>query len=647
MDEPVLVGRYQVEKVLGKGAMGVVYLAFDPQIGRRVALKTVRPSEGARPEEIAESRVRFLREAQAAGKLLHPNIVTIFDIFEDHGTLYIAMEHVEGVLLDSFCVKKNLLPQEQVIHLSAQGLSGLDYAHRAGIVHRDIKPGNLMVVDGQTLKVMDFGLARDSGAHLTHSGTVIGTPHYMSPEQVQGGELDGRSDLFSVGVVLYEMVTGERPFQGDSISTIIYRVMNETPPAPRALNAKVPEPLNRTILKALSKRREDRFPTAAAFRDALLHPQEPDALQTWVTLERAPAVSRDPSGPAALDTALPSPHPKGQRPTKSHTLSHKYAKFTLLALLIVVGGWLGVDRYMDYTGVKVNPIGPPPSQEVLPKALEVLTTPPGATLFLDGAPVDAVTLLPSDPKVHELEARLGCLSARARVTGASTKEKLQLALQPGPSEFAVSSEPPGAKVSVDGVDTGLATPATVPRSDCAPFSLALALPDHDGFESRVDPQKVPGIHASLTSLASHGTLKVSYPSGILQIYEGERLLGTAGKPLSLPPGDRSLRLVDPRIRGVREAAVTIQPVTESALKVPAFQTGQVFLYGKPANDGRVTVDGSRLEDLPLNGTTPLAVGTHQFVVSSPEGRKVSFLWDIRPGEQTRVVDFSTGRVETP
>ena len=189
MDEPVRIGRYQVQKVLGKGAMGVVYLAFDPQIGRPVALKTVRPTEGARPEEVAESQARFLREARAAGKLLHPNIVTLFDVFEERGTLYIAMEYLEGVPLDHFCSRSHLLPIEQGVQLSAQALSALDYAHRAGIVHRDIKPGNLMVVDGQTLKVY---LSREDLASLSNmtASNAIRTLSTFAGEKIIS--MDGR-----------------------------------------------------------------------------------------------------------------------------------------------------------------------------------------------------------------------------------------------------------------------------------------------------------------------------------------------------------------------------------------------------------------------------------------------------------------------
>jgi hypothetical protein len=411
------------------------------------------------------------------------------------------------------------------------------------------------------------------------------------------------------------------------------------------VNPKVPEFLSAAIRKSLSKSPEDRFLTASALRQALLYPQEPDPLQTWISLERT--VAQPPPAQAHPDALFLPPIPSGGRAAKRHTLSRKYAKFVLLALLIVAGGYIGITRYADYTGHFEQGVAPPASQEILPVALEVVTSPAGAALFLDGNPVDAVTLAPSDTKLHAVEARLGCLSGKTQVTGVSTKSKIQLTLQPGPSELPVTSDPPGAKVILDGMDTGLVTPASLRLQDCRAFSLALSLEGFDPAEVAVDPQKQVKVEVALTSLASHGTLKVQYPSGILHIYEGDRLLGTSGKILSLPAGDYTMRVVDPALRGFREEAVKVTSGAEGVLKVPAFSTGQVFLYGKPINDGKVTVDGTRFDDLPLNGTSSLAVGPHEIVVFSPEGRKIAFVWTIKPGEQTRVVDFASGRVETP
>lgn len=565
--------------------------------------------------------------------------MTIFDVFEDHGTLYIAMEYVEGVLLDTYCTRKNLLPVDQVLHLVDQALVALDYAHRNGIVHRDIKPGNLMVVEGQTLKVMDFGLARQSDAHLTHSGTVIGTPHYMSPEQIQGKMLDGRSDLFSVGVVLYELVTGERPFQGDNISTVVYRVVHYTPPPVRELNARLSESLNLIVQKAMAKEPEKRFLSAQAFREALHSYADGDVEATW-TEESRPA-------PPAHDALLPPPPSTGVVKQKHH-FSKKAVWGAVGAALLVVGAFLGWTYFGgQLTGRGQNGVVTPLSQEQLPRPVEVVTNPPGAKLFLDGQPVEAVTLAPGDSTMHSVEARLGCLSAKAQVSGAQKRDKLQLTLQPGPFELPVGSEPPGAAIFLDDRDTGLKTPARLPRADCQPFNLTLRLEGYAPFSAAFDPTKANDIKASLTKEAPAGSLRVVGASGILHVYEGTRLLGSSGQVFSLPAGEYTLRLVDPALRGTREEKVTVEAGVTRTVHVPAFETGTVFLYAKPANDGKVMVDGAYLEELPLNGTTPLAVGRHQFQVVGPSGKRVTFSWVIKAGDRTRLVDFDTGKVESP
>ena len=210
------IGRYRIIKVLGKGAMGQVYLAHDPKIDRLVAIKTIIQDANIPDSERDENRQRFLREAQAAGKLLHPVIVTIFDVSEEEGEMYIAMEYIEGESLEKFCEREHLLPWQKVVDYIRQAAEGLDYAHKYQVVHRDIKPANLMVVDNRQIKITDFGLAKNPSTSITQAGMLVGTPNYMAPEQIQGHELDGRADLFSLGVLFYEMLVGSRPFTGRS-----------------------------------------------------------------------------------------------------------------------------------------------------------------------------------------------------------------------------------------------------------------------------------------------------------------------------------------------------------------------------------------------------------------------------------------------
>ena len=254
------VGRYEIIGELGRGAMGVVYKAKDPTIGRTVALKTMRID--VHGLDAAEMMRRFQNEARAAGVLSHPNIVTIYDAGEQDGVFYIAMEFIEGTTLHEMLHEQHILVTEDVIQYSRQICKGLDYAHSHGIVHRDVKPANIMITANGTVKIMDFGIAK-AGGSMTSTGQVLGTPNYMSPEQVKGRPLDGRSDLFSFGVILYEMLTGEKPFVGQNVTTIIYKIVNENPIAPRDLDVTVHPGLSSIVTKALAKTPEDRYQSGA------------------------------------------------------------------------------------------------------------------------------------------------------------------------------------------------------------------------------------------------------------------------------------------------------------------------------------------------------------------------------------------------
>jgi serine/threonine-protein kinase len=254
------VGRYEITGELGRGAMGVVYKALDPTIGRTVALKTMRLDvHGLDAQEMVR---RFQNEARAAGVLNHPNIVTIYDAGEQDGIFYIAMEFIEGTTLHEILAEKRVLATEEVLQYTRQISRGLDYAHSNGIVHRDIKPANIMITANGTVKIMDFGIAK-TGGQVTNTGQVLGTPNYMSPEQVKGRALDGRSDLFSLGVILYEMLTGEKPFVGQNVTTIIYKIVNENPITPRDLDVTVHPGLSAIVVKALAKAPDDRYQTGA------------------------------------------------------------------------------------------------------------------------------------------------------------------------------------------------------------------------------------------------------------------------------------------------------------------------------------------------------------------------------------------------
>jgi serine/threonine-protein kinase len=262
------LGRYEVERHLGRGGMGDVYLVRDTVINRKAALKTIRPDADLDAQQVIEMRQRFYREAQTAGKLTHPNVVTVYDVGEDLGMSYIVMEFVEGQTLTQW-MKAQRFSVAQIKHVMVHAGAGLDYAHENGVFHRDVKPDNIMLTKAGTVKVMDFGIARVMDSSLTKTGSVMGTPAYMSPEQVNGKKVDARSDIFSLGVILYELLTGRKPFAGDTMPSLMFAILQENPPEPSRVDAKVDPAWDAILKKALAKNRDERYATAKEFVQAV------------------------------------------------------------------------------------------------------------------------------------------------------------------------------------------------------------------------------------------------------------------------------------------------------------------------------------------------------------------------------------------
>jgi serine/threonine-protein kinase len=262
---PRTIGRYVVDREIGRGGMGVIYKAHDPAIDRAVAIKLIRAE--LLGDDGEEFILRFQREAQAAARCAHPNIVAIYDFAVEGGSPYLTMEYLEGETLGQALAGGRRFSIEEAVSIITQVLDGLSIAHAHGIVHRDIKPANILLLDKLRVKVMDFGIARPAASDLTQAGALVGSPHYMSPEQFRGDPVDHRADLFAAGVVLYQLITGERPFAGNNFAEIAYRVVHSTPdPGPRA--ASWPG-LNACLGRALAKSAADRWPNAEMMAAAL------------------------------------------------------------------------------------------------------------------------------------------------------------------------------------------------------------------------------------------------------------------------------------------------------------------------------------------------------------------------------------------
>jgi len=408
MGEIERLGKYQIQSILGQGAMGVVYKGFDPVIGRTVALKTIRKGVFA-AKDLEPMLTRLKHEAQAAGRLTHSGIVTVYDYGDEGETAFIAMEYVQGRELAELLERGERPNLATAIDMVNQLLDILGYFHTHGVVHRDIKPGNILVLADGRIKVTDFGIAKIEASDLTQFGDVLGTPSYMSPEQYEGLPVDGRSDLFSVGVLLYQLLTGAKPFPGTTMATIMQRVLNSVPAKVSELNGRLPANLDRVVEKALAKKARDRFQSAAEFSAALNQACLGLDLGSNGELVGCP-FSSDPRGEATVALAATgsdaSPPPQSAPGYSDLPVAaakpHRLGPLLLagLVLLALAAGWLGI-RVFSHSAE--------PRREAAPvAAVNPATTPASVGA---GERADVTVTTPANPRA---------LSARRRPTlGAS------------------------------------------------------------------------------------------------------------------------------------------------------------------------------------------------------------------------------------
>jgi serine/threonine protein kinase len=403
--DPTRLGRYMIESVLGKGAMGVVYLARDPVIGRRVALKTLSiPSDA---EEAEEFRKRFLREAQAAGMLNHPGIVTVHDAGVDDETelSFIAMEYIEGRSLREFLRAGHGFAYSEVARIGAALAGALDYAHSKGVVHRDIKPANILFTPQGVAKITDFGVARLESSNLTATGQFIGTPNYMSPEQVAGGIVDGRSDLFSLGVVLFELLTGQRPFPGHSLTEVAYKIVHEPARIPSQVRPALPPAFNPIVLKLLEKDPARRYGRGADVARALEALRRVLAGLTGDVSQFAQPVPQPMSGePAAVSASPTATRATDLKSAPRLELPDDAAARPNIWRLPIAAPWVAALLALAFVPAAVvvavlaarvdrGPYRGPPSGEVA-RRHRIAEAQRGAQAALDaGKPAEALTLL--------------------------------------------------------------------------------------------------------------------------------------------------------------------------------------------------------------------------------------------------------------
>ena len=587
------IGRYQIVKELGRGAMGVVYQAVDPTIGRHVAIKTIRLGELDDPDERAKLRERLFREARSAGILSHPGIVTIYDMEEQGDVAFIAMEFVDGPTLDQLLSGREPIPRERLTSILRQTASALDYAHGKGIVHRDIKPANIMLASDGAVKITDFGIAKvTTSQQYTQTGTILGTPNYMSPEQVQGLAVTGRADQFSLAVITFEMLTGDRPFTGDHLTTVVYKIVAEDPPPAQRLNPTLGTQIDAVLRRGLMKKPETRYSSCSEFVNGL--ETACNNTQGWKNLPRGGGLSMP---TVVSETPTRATAFSGGMTTEDTVMGRgrKASKWVLpfAAAIVVALGLIGLIALQFGPGLGVghtsapppeSPASNPPAASSTPSDTTPASNPP-ATVPAPATPEEKkpspmapAASAPKEPATNPSQTAVADSSSGQKPqqlpdepteTPPQDEERPQLKPRPanGPQDVLVTSEPAGATAMLDN------NPAASCKTPCVlnvlPGRHTLAL-NEEGYhrESREiritdSPVEVPMV----TMRVYAGTLMLTSAPGGAAIFLNNKLIPqTTPAQLNLAPGTYNVRVEKNGIR--KSESVEVRNGETSYIKIP-------------------------------------------------------------------------------
>jgi predicted Ser/Thr protein kinase len=595
------IGRYKIVRELGRGAMGVVYHAIDPNIGRPVAIKTIQLGNVHNPGEQERLRERLFREARSAGILSHPSIVTIYDVEQQNELAFIAMEYVDGPTLDQILSQPRPIDPERMFRLLAQTAAALDYAHQKGIVHRDIKPANIMIAADGTAKITDFGIAKiTTSEQLTMTGSIVGTPHYMSPEQVQGQPVDGRSDQFSLAVIAYEMLTGEKPYAGEHLTTVVYKIVAEEPVPPHSLNATLAGPIEDVLYKGLAKKPGERCATCQEFVRSL--EKACASSRAWKPLARGGALNEPTLVGARRGGAT---LPPARRPRRSEATGgnapgerSKVGFLPFLAAILMAAGVLALIGWQTATFSWLMPGGRRGAAAGRTPASDAPQTTASANSKRAAQQQPAPASPAPSAVAEDKPSPLSTATAPATAAGEEAKpaeepaKPLDDATQspapaaaqpppvapvrratpapPEPAELTVITSPAGATATLDGRRE--ATCSTPCALDAAPgrhtVSIAMAgyQPEHREVAVGSGPLELPMVILR----AAQGTLWVtSSPAGAAITINGKQFPQTTPAQIPLPPG--SYRVLVEKDGAQKTAALEIRNGETKVLRVSLSQ----------------------------------------------------------------------------
>jgi serine/threonine-protein kinase len=646
-DSGARIGRYLVTGRIGRGGMGMVYRARDATLERDVAVKTL--SAEAADEE---SRRRFEVEAKAAARLQHPNILTVYEFGHHRGVPFIAMELLPGADLELLLRSGEALLLEEKLEIAAQALRGLAYAHERGIVHRDVKPSNLRVLDDGTVKIMDFGIAKlQGGQALTQSGMMVGTVHYMSPEQIQGQELDGRSDVFSVGVLLYELLAGARPFAGDGASEVLYKIVHQPAPPLPELPGAADLGLAGIVERALAKDRTSRFPSAAAMADALagviarLRKAPPPASAAAETLR----VSR-----RLLAEGRPEESLRRLRDVVAAEPGCVEARRALRAALGELrrreraaepdDGFPELGVTAQARATRRQPATATFAEPTLAAAPEGrLARPRGAGRNLASAVAACLVLLAAALGVAWSRWGASSTAPLARPAVIEAPAGTAPAARPSPAadvehaRVRVLVDPPGALVALDGTRIG-AAPVEIRLDRVASHRLTASLEGHETQELLVPAGEPPReLRLRLPPVAPPGVIQVRSAYPVEVVVKGRTAARGAAPRFSLPAGRQAVSLVAPDVFLRRTTPVEVVAGAEAVLEAPGL--GRLNVRATPDNC-EVFVDGVSAGYLPILDR-PIAAGTHNVAFHWPDGTRRELPVEVQVGRPA----FALGRKE--